>query len=131
MLLFGLLILSIITGYVGMISYRLFDYLVETNIRNYTIVTAFVFFGLSLSAIIAKKVKLSFRGIMGATGLGILTIFIAPAVVPPLANFFIDIGVNTWFIYAIAGIVLIIPLYALIGVSIPSAIRLGFQLSIK
>ena len=125
MLLFGLLILSIITGYVGMISYRLFDYLVETNIRNYTIVTAFVFFGLSLSAIIAKKVKLSFRGIMGATGLGILTIFIAPAVVPPLANFFIDIGVNTWFIYAITGIVLIIPLYALIGVSIPSAIRLG------
>lgn len=125
MLLFGLLILSIITGYVGIISYRLFDYLVETNVRNYTLVTSFVFFGLSLSAIIAKKVKLSFRGILGATGLGILTIFIAPAVIPPLANLLINMGVNTWFIYAIAGLVLIVPLYALIGVSIPSAIRLG------
>lgn len=125
MLLFGLLILSIITGYVGIISYRLFDYLVETNIRNYTFVTSLVFFGLSLSAIIAKKVKLSFRGILGATGLGILTIFIAPAVIPPLSNVFINKGINTWWIYITAGLVLIVPLYALIGVSIPSAIRLG------
>jgi spermidine synthase len=125
MLLFGLLALSIITGYVGIISYRLFDYLVETNIRNYTLVTAFVFFGLSLSAIIAKKIKLNFRGILGATALGILSIFIAPVVIPPLANTLIEFGVNTWWIYGIAAFVLIVPLYALIGVSIPSAIRLG------
>lgn len=129
LLLIGLFALSIITGYVGIISYKLFDYLVETNIRNYTVVTAFVFFGLTLSALISNKIKLSFRGVLGATSLGILSIFISPIIIPPLSNIFITEGINTWWIYVIAGSVLIIPLYALIGTSIPSIIRLGVKSS--
>lgn len=126
-LLFGLFILSIITGYVGIISYKIFDYLVEPNVRNYTVVTALIFFGLGLSGIISKKVKLSFRGILGMTGLGILSMFISIVLIPPLANILIKAGASHWWIYGTAGCLLIIPVYSLIGVSIPSAIRLGVR----
>lgn len=117
--------LSIASGYVGIITYRLFDYLVEPNMRNYTVITALIFLSLSFSSIIAKRFNISFKGMIGFTGLGILCVFISGIVSPPLSIKIVNSEVSDWFIYYIAGALLIIPTYTLMGLSIPVSVKLG------
>jgi len=126
-LLFGLLCLSIVTGYFGISSYKAFDYLVGPNIRNYSTITAFIFLGLSLSAVLAGRLKLSFRMIAGLTGIGILLLYVGIYFLNILIPLFMNTGSSSWILYFAVAAILIIPSYALIGVSIPSAIRLGVK----
>ncbi|MGX1201077.1 spermine/spermidine synthase domain-containing protein [Marinobacter sp. MBR-105] len=124
-LVWWLLGLSIATGYFGIITYKAFDYLVGPNIRNYTVVTAMVFVGLSLAAIIARSFRFQFREIIAVTGLGIALLFIAGPVTPIIAEWVVVLGWPVWLIHALVGLLFIVPIYALIGISIPSAVRLG------
>lgn len=126
-LLLGLLLLSVLTGYFGIVTYKAFDYLVGPNIRNYTVVTALIFVGLSLSALLSQRINLSFRGILGITGVGILTLFLAVLMVPHLAIFILSLNMSHWVIYGVAGTLLLVPAYALIGVSIPASVKIGVR----
>ncbi|KXS55578.1 MAG: Uncharacterized protein AWU57_27 [Marinobacter sp. T13-3] len=126
-LLWVLLGLSVITGYAGIVSYKAFDYLVGPNIRNYTVVTALIFVGLSLSGPLARRLDLTLRGILGLTGLGIGCLFLPVVAIPALAVEVLDAQWSHWWIYAAAGVLLIVPAYTLMGVSVPAAVRLGVR----
>jgi spermidine synthase len=123
----GLALLSILTGYFGISSYKAFDYLLGPNLRNYSTVTALIFLGLSLSAVIAAKVTLTFRGIAGLSGLGILLFYLAIYTSGPITTFFLSEGLDSWLLYFVLGALLLVPAYALIGLSIPSSIKMGVK----
>ena len=120
-----LFLLSVLTGFAGIVSYKMFDFMVTPNIQNYSIVTALIFLAFTFTSLLAKKINLSFRGILSASGLGILCFFIPITAVPILATYILDAGLSHWWIYWLAGGLLLLPAYTLIGLSVPSAVRLG------
>lgn len=122
-----LFLLSVCTGVAGLIVYKVFDYLVGPNIRNYTIVTAFIFAGLAIAGVLVRRFIRSMSDIVFMTVLGIAWLTGIGVTLPHLLPLLIHVSDNIWVIYSLVAILLIVPMFAFLGASIPGAVKLGAQ----
>jgi spermidine synthase/FtsH-binding integral membrane protein len=120
--LFGL---SVLTGFAGLMVYKAFDYLVGPNIRNYTVVTAFIFIGLSLAGILTNRFIKRFSGLIAFTTAGLVIFCAIVLALPHAIPAWVYATDAPWATYYLIAAVTMTPLFALIGMSIPGAVKLG------
>lgn len=122
-----LFLLSVLTGFVGIATYKIFDYVVGPNIRNYTVLTAAIFVGLGISGLLAGRMRLTFKDVVGLTAAGCVFLALAVSWLPTLTFTLIDLSVNPWLTYTLVAVLLAVPMYSLVGLSIPASVRLGVR----
>jgi len=124
--LFGI---SIVTGILGIAIYKAFDYIVGPNIRNYTVITASIFVGLGLSGWLSSRRSFTLRTMVALSGVGILLFCILILIIPSTVFTGVFYGLPAFAGYALSALVLCVPVYALVGISIPVSVRLGLNAS--
>jgi len=121
----ALFFMSVLTGIMGVAVYKAFDYMVGPNIRNYAVVTACIFVGLGLSALIAKYCRIRFLSMMRISAISVL-MFMSLSIYGAAAGVhMIGAGLGVWTVYGLLAVGVIIPAYALAGLSIPVAVQNG------
>jgi spermidine synthase len=122
----ALFILSIITGYAGVLSYKYFFSLTGAQIGDYSIVTAATFLGLGLSALVAPKLSKvrDLYLVLPAAGVMILPVaFVIAVNVTYLLKSYTGLEYH-YLVTVIAAISITAP-FILIGLSIPLAVNHG------
>lgn len=120
-----LFIISIATGVLGIATYKAFDHIVGPNIRNYTVITASIFLGLGLSGWFAARKSISVREMTALSGAGCL-LFCALILLTPSAILnAVFLGLPATAGYAVVAAILCVPIYALIGLSVPVCVQDG------
>lgn len=122
-----LFLISVLTGFVGILVYKAFDYIVGPNIRNYTAVTASIFLGIALSGLVTYRtsLKMNSMGLLVSVVsiLALLILASAPYATIPL----VFAGLSPWVVYALVLAAIVIPLYAVYGTSVTVAVRDGMR----
>lgn len=124
---FVLLGISIATGILGIAIYKAFDYIVGPNIRNYTTVTAGIFVGLGLSGWLSTRKHLNLKVMATLSGTGILLFCLLILLIPSSLLNVISLGLPAGIGYLLSAMILGLPVYALVGLSVPVSVQSGLS----
>lgn len=121
---FQILIISVMTGYAGILFYSTFNTLVGAWIHNYSVATAFIFLGLAISGLVAKAKAFStdtatFLAISGVLFMLASSLWLSTY---PGAEMFSSV----YFYYFLIAAVFTVPTFVLIGIYLPVFVHNGY-----
>jgi spermidine synthase len=119
-----LFLLSVCTGFSGVLVYKLYSMVASPSVGNYSIVTSAIFLALGLSAFLASRFKFTLKDafIYPAYGMVILLITAMCAVALVGLNYRLG-NISLFYLVSIVAILIVIPPFSLIGLSIPIAVQ--------